>query len=51
MEEPIGRLYVARETDEIKVLDITICRKAEALALGRLLLKGLMQEAEALDVP
>jgi len=45
-EEPIGRLYVARETDEIKVLDITIFAGKQRRGIGTPIIKGLMQEAE-----
>ena len=50
-EEPIGRLYVARETDEIKILDITILPERRGAGIGTPIIKGLMQEAESLDVP
>ncbi len=43
--EAIGRLYVARKEDEIRILDITILPEHRSRSVGTLLIRALMAEA------
>lgn len=44
-ENPIGRLYVARWADEIRLVDIAILPEHRNSGIGTGVLKGLMKEA------
>lgn len=48
---PIGRLYVARRRDEIRILDITLLPEHRGRGVGTSLLKDLMGEAERAGLP
>ena len=50
-EQSVGRLYVAREDDEINILDITILPENRGAGLGTPIIKELMQEAESQGLP
>lgn len=50
-EQPVGRLYVARETDGIQILDITILPESRGAGIGTPIIKELMQEAASVDLP
>jgi RimJ/RimL family protein N-acetyltransferase len=43
--EAIGRLYVARREQEVRILDITILHEYRNRGVGTELIKGLMEEA------
>ncbi len=45
--EPIGRLYVARAQDEIRVIDIALLEAHRGQGIGTTLLGGLLAEAGA----
>jgi ribosomal protein S18 acetylase RimI-like enzyme len=49
--QPIGRLYVARREQEIRILDITILPEHRGKAIGTTLIKELMREAEEAGKP
>ena len=42
---PIGRLYVERRTDEIRIIDIALLTEYRNRGFGSYLLKGLLEEA------
>jgi len=48
---PIGRLYVDRRADEIRILDIALLPAHQGRGLGRALLKDLLAEAAAAGKP
>jgi ribosomal protein S18 acetylase RimI-like enzyme len=50
-DEPIGRVYVAREEQEITILDITILPEHRSKGLGKPLIKDLQSEAAAARKP
>jgi ribosomal protein S18 acetylase RimI-like enzyme len=43
--QPVGRLYVARLVEEIRIIDITIMPFARNHGIGTLALRGLLEEA------
>jgi GNAT superfamily N-acetyltransferase len=47
--QPVGRLYVARLEEEIRIVDITLMPLERNRGIGTFLLKGLMEEAEQTD--
>lgn len=49
--EAIGRLYVARREEEIRILDITILHAHRNRGTGTSLIKGLMEEAAQAGKP
>ncbi len=44
-DEPVGRLYVDRLPDEIRILDIALLPEHHGLGIGSKLIRSLMQEA------
>ena len=48
---PIGRLYVERRTDEIRIIDIALLTEYRNRGFGSYLLKGLLEEAVADNKP
>jgi len=48
---PVGRLYVARRRDEIRILDITILPEHRGGGLGTALIRDLMTEAARAALP
>lgn len=50
-KQPVGRLYVAREEDGIRILDITILPEHRNKGLGTPLIKDLMAEAARAHLP
>lgn len=44
---PVGRLYVARTTDRIEIMDITVLPQERNAGIGSSLIKALMDEAES----
>ncbi|MBW3569772.1 MAG: GNAT family N-acetyltransferase [Gemmatimonadetes bacterium] len=45
--EPVGRLYVARWPDDIRVVDIALMPEHRGRGLGTRLLRGILAEGEA----
>jgi ribosomal protein S18 acetylase RimI-like enzyme len=43
--EPVGRLYVARWDDEIRIIDVTLLPEHRGLGIGTTLIRGLLDEA------
>lgn len=43
---PIGRIYIARASDEIRILDIALLPDARGRGLGTRLICGVLEEAE-----
>jgi ribosomal protein S18 acetylase RimI-like enzyme len=50
-DEPIGRLYVHRRTDEIRIVDIALLAKHRNDGIGTSLMRSLMDEAVEGDKP
>jgi len=46
---PIGRLYVARWKDEMRIVDISLLPQYRNAGIGTKILRDLMAEAEAAD--
>jgi RimJ/RimL family protein N-acetyltransferase len=44
--EPIGRLYVLRQEEEIRVLDVTLLAQHRGAGIGTSLMRELMDEAD-----
>jgi GNAT superfamily N-acetyltransferase len=49
--ERVGRLYVLRDTAEIRILDITILPQRRNAGIGTLLIRDLLTEAEQTGKP
>ena len=49
--QPAGRLYIAREGDEIRIVDIALLRECCNRGIGTTLLRGLQSEAAAAGKP
>ena len=49
--QPAGRLYVAREEDEIRIVDIALLPEYRNRGIGTTLLRGLQSEAAAAGKP
>jgi N-acetylglutamate synthase-like GNAT family acetyltransferase len=50
-DEPVGRLYVLRAEDAIRILDITILPESRSQGIGTSLIKPLLEEATATKKP
>ena len=48
---PVGRLYVARRKNEVRILDITILPEHRNRGIGTPLIKELMGEAARAEIP
>jgi ribosomal protein S18 acetylase RimI-like enzyme len=49
--EPVGRLYVARLADELRVVDLAILPSHRGLGIGSALLADVIAEAQAAGLP
>ncbi len=49
--EPIGRLYVDRRVDEIRLIDIALVPEKRRGGIGRGLMRAVLAEAEASGLP
>ena len=49
--EPVGRLYVSRWTDELRIVDVALLPEFCNRGIGTMLLKGLQSEAAAARKP
>jgi ribosomal protein S18 acetylase RimI-like enzyme len=49
--EPVGRLYVCRLADEIRLMDIALLATARGQGIGTGLLRGLLREADRVGLP
>ncbi len=50
-DTPVGRLYVDRRADEIRILDIALLPEHRGRGIGSVLLGALLAEAEAAGTP
>jgi GNAT superfamily N-acetyltransferase len=50
-EKPVGRLYVYRCSDEIRIVDIALLPEARGHGFGRVLIEQLLAESRATHVP
>jgi len=50
-DAPVGRLYVLRGGDEIRILDVSILPDARSQGIGTSLMKPLLEEAVAANKP
>jgi GNAT superfamily N-acetyltransferase len=50
-DQPVGRLYVARWTDEIRIVDIALLPESCNRGIGTTLVRELQAEAQASDRP
>lgn len=50
-DRPIGRLYVARRDDEIRIIDVALMPEHRGGGIGGALLTGLLEEAERSQKP
>ena len=48
---PVGRLYVDRRVDEIRILDVAVLPEYQGQGIGRTLIQTLLREAEAAGKP
>ena len=49
--EPVGRLYVDRREDEIRIIDIALLPEHRKKGIGSSLLRAIMAEADAAGLP
>ncbi|KAA3663385.1 MAG: N-acetyltransferase [Chloroflexi bacterium] len=49
--EPIGRLYIDRRQDEIRLIDIALLTSHRRKGIGSMLLKDLLTEGSAANLP
>ncbi|MEK6289190.1 MAG: GNAT family N-acetyltransferase [Acidobacteriota bacterium] len=49
--EPVGRLYVSNNEEEIRILDITVLPRHRSAGIGTPIVRELMAEAAALGKP
>jgi ribosomal protein S18 acetylase RimI-like enzyme len=49
--QPVGRLYVDRRTDEIRIIDIALLPEARGDGIGGALLTEIIAEASAANLP
>ncbi len=49
--EPIGRLYVDRRKDDIRIIDIALLKEYRNKGIGTEILNNLIKESEELKVP
>ena len=50
-DEPVGRLYVRRTAEEFRLIDLALLPEHRGRGIGGALLRGLLHEAAARDVP
>lgn len=50
-DEPVGRLYVDRTDDEIRIIDIALLPRFQRLGIGSALLRTLLDEARQCRLP
>ena len=51
ISEPIGRLYVDRRTEEIRIIDIALLPEYRGKGVGSKLIRALLDEAEQERMP
>lgn len=44
-DQPVGRLYLHRRSDEIRIMDITLLPDVRGMGIGAALLKNILEEA------
>jgi ribosomal protein S18 acetylase RimI-like enzyme len=50
-EQPVGRLFVARWPDEIRVMDIALLTEYRGAGVGTRVMRELCDEADAIGIP
>ncbi len=50
-EEPVGRLYVERRSDEIRIIDIALLHEHRSRGIGSYYLKNIINEAKTANLP
>lgn len=50
-KQPVGRIYIDRRTDEIRLIDIALLPEARGQGLGAALLEDLLEEAQTSNLP
>ena len=50
-DRPIGRLYVARSTDEVRILDIALLPEQRSFGVGSSIIKEILAEAAKAEKP
>jgi ribosomal protein S18 acetylase RimI-like enzyme len=50
-EKPVGRLYVSRGTEEIRIIDLSVLPEYRGKGIGGILLEALNREADQAGVP
>jgi ribosomal protein S18 acetylase RimI-like enzyme len=46
-DQPVGRLYVLREAEEMRILDLSLIPESRNQGIGTRLIQGVMEEAKA----
>ena len=49
--KPVGRLYIHRRTDEIRIMDIALLPKFQKRGIGSTLLKQILEEGQEKNLP
>ena len=50
-EEPVGRLYVGRDAGALRVIDVALLPEHRGRGIGTVLLRRVIDEAQALGIP
>lgn len=50
-DRPIGRLYVARRTDEIRILDVALLPRHRNFGIGTFIITEILDEASKAETP
>lgn len=50
-DQPIGRLYVQRKEDEIRIMDIALLPDHRNLGIGSTLLQDILEQGKSLNLP
>jgi GNAT superfamily N-acetyltransferase len=49
--QPVGRLYIHRQQEEIRIMDIALLPEYRRRGIGTVLLNGILEEAKSKHVP
>jgi ribosomal protein S18 acetylase RimI-like enzyme len=50
-DQPIGRLYIHRKKDEIRIMDIALLPEYRNLGIGSTLLQNILERGKSLNLP
>lgn len=50
-DQPVGRLYVHRRKDEIRIMDIGLLPESRNLGIGSALLQDILEQGKSLNLP